>query len=339
MAYVYGFFLILAGEMDPGFQALCNEATMFKRNAFASTTKVTYKCQLNAYMRFCIYFGRVHLPADQTTLCAYIAFLARSLNPSSLPGYINIVRIIHVQAGFVNPFKDNWELSMIRRGILRKLGRPPVQKLPITQEILCSIFECLDFSRLGELSFWCACLICFFGLLRKNTLLPYSVKDLSSSFLVRGDVVSLNETSFLLKIRKTKTIQFGQRILSIPFVMCEDKRLCPVRFLLRHLVHSPLPKEMPLFSYIVKGCPKCWTHKTFVLYLKKLLENVGYPSKDYSGHSFRRGGCSLCFEAGLSITDIELRGDWRSNSFERYIYVPASSVFKSAAALALFVSK
>ena len=290
-------------------------------------------------MRFCIYFDRVHLPADQITLCAYIAFLARTLNPSSLPGYINIVRIIHVQAGFPNPFKDNWELSMIRRGISRKLGRPPVQKLPITLEILRSMFEFLDFSLDGELSFWCACLVCFYGLLRKNTLLPVSEKDLSPAYLVRGDVVNLNETSFLLKIRQTKTIQFGQRVLSIPFVGCKDIRLCPVSFILRHLVHSTLPKVSPLFSYIAKGHVKCWTHKTFVTRLKKFLDKMGFPSRSYSGHSFRRGGCSLCFEAGLSITDIKLRGDWRSNSFERYIYVPASSVFRSAAALALFVDE
>jgi hypothetical protein len=121
-------------------------------------------------MRFCIYYDRVQVPADQITLCAYVAFLARSLNPSSLPGYLNVIRIMHVQAGHSNPFKDNWELSMIRRGISRKLGRPPVQKLPITVEILRAIYKLLSFDREGDLSFWSACLICFFGLLRKNTL-------------------------------------------------------------------------------------------------------------------------------------------------------------------------
>jgi hypothetical protein len=162
--------------VDPGFRALCAEAAAFKRNAFAASTKVTYRCQLNTYMRFCIYFDRVSVPADQITLCAYIAFLARTLNPNSLPGYINIVRIMHVQAGYQNPFKDNWEISMIRRGIARKLGRPPKQKLPITLEILRLIFGKLDFDREGDLSFWSACLVCFYGLLRKNTLLPISAK-------------------------------------------------------------------------------------------------------------------------------------------------------------------
>ena len=72
---------------------------------------------------------------------------------------------------------------------------------------------------------------------------------------------------------------------------------------------------------------------------QRFVDLVGFPSNSYSGHSFRRGGCSLCFEAGLSITDIKLRGDWRSNSFERYIFVPASSVFRGAATLAKCAGK
>jgi hypothetical protein len=174
------------------------EAATFKRNALAKNTKVTYKCQLNAYFRFCIYFDRVPMPACQATLCAY---LARSLNPSSIPGYVNIVRILHVQAGYPNPLQDNWELKMIRRGIARKFGRPPVQKLPVTLEILRSLFSVLDFKQPGEISFWCACLVAFFGLLRKNTLLPVAKDSSSDAHLIRGDVINLNSQSFLLRIR------------------------------------------------------------------------------------------------------------------------------------------
>jgi hypothetical protein len=105
-----------------GFAELRLEAMAFKRVAWAESTKTTYRSQLNAYIRFCLYFDRVVCPADQETLKCYVAFLSRSLNPSSLPGYLNIVRILHVNSGFVNPFKDNFEINMIKKGISRKLG-------------------------------------------------------------------------------------------------------------------------------------------------------------------------------------------------------------------------
>ena len=228
---------------------------------------------------------------------------------------------------------------MIRRGVTRKLGRPPVQKMPITFEILSSLYDVLDLKRASDLAFWAAALVCFYGLLRKNTLLPFSAGSSAPSFLIRSDVENMSSHSFLLRIRHTKTIQFGQRVLTIPFVSCVKEKLCPVVHLLRHLVNSPLSGKLSLFSYLEEGRVKSWTHAGFVTYLKKCLDLLGYAPNSYSGHSFRRGGCSACFEAGLSVTDIKLRGDWRSLSFERYIHVPAASIFKSARVLADFAGK
>jgi hypothetical protein len=191
--------------LDAGFALLVKEAELFKRQALAESTKSTYRSQLNAFLRFCLYFGRPFLPSDQITLKCYVAFLARSLNPSSIGGYLNVIRILHVNAGLPNPLKDNWEVTMIRRGVTRKLGRPPVQKMPITFEILLSLYDVLYLKRASDLAFWPAALVCFYGLLRKNTLLPYSAVSSAPSFLVRSDVENMSSHSFLLRIRHTKT--------------------------------------------------------------------------------------------------------------------------------------
>jgi hypothetical protein len=157
-------------------------------------------------LRFCIFYGRPHLPTDQLTLKGYVAFLASSLNPSSIGGYLNVIRIIHLNAGLANPLIDNWEIAMVKRGVSRQLGRPPVQKLPITVEILRDMFSLLDLKKVRDMSFWAAALVCFFGLLRKNTLLPPTFDSVSKSFLVRSDVVGMSRHSFLLRIRHTKTL-------------------------------------------------------------------------------------------------------------------------------------
>jgi hypothetical protein len=227
---------------------------------------------------------------------------------------------------------------MIKRGITRKLGRPPVQKLPITIDILKAIFDLLDMSENGDLFLWAASLVCFYGLLRKNTLLPVAANSVSSAYLVRGEVCNLCKSSFLLRIRQTKTIQFGQRIPTIPYVSCDNEDMFPVTYLLRHLVRSPMSNESPLFSYLTNYRCLTWTHSAFVGYLKQCLGKVGLNMSSYSGHSFRRGGCSLCFQAGMSVSEIKLREDWKSQSFERYLYIPAAEVFKGAVKLADFAA-
>jgi hypothetical protein len=156
---------VVAGGVDCGFAELCAEASSFKILAFAAATKTTYRCQFHAYLRFCIFYQRVPCPADLNTLKAYIAFLARSLKPSSLPCYLNIVRILHASSGYPNPFLDNWEIAMVKWGVSRALGSPPNQKLPITLSILKLIEKKLDLSLPGMSLFgrrvWCASLACF----------------------------------------------------------------------------------------------------------------------------------------------------------------------------------
>jgi hypothetical protein len=51
---------------------------------------------------------------------------------------------------------------------------PPSKKLPITVEILRSIFANLDLASPCDLSFWAAFVVAFFGFMRKFTLLPES---------------------------------------------------------------------------------------------------------------------------------------------------------------------
>jgi hypothetical protein len=278
----------------------------------------------------------VPTPADQTTLKCYVAFLARTLNPSSIPGYLNVVRILHLNAGLPNPLLDNWELDMVKRGVRRRLGRPPLQKLPITLKILREIHQLLDLSFSADLVSWAACLVCFYGLLRKSTLLQKTGHDITQNYLLRSDVVGLCLSSFLLKVRFSKTIQFGQRLLTIPYVAGADESVCPVSVLILLLGRNPLPGSVSLFSYCLGQKIMSLTHASFVLKLRQLLARLNYRPSDYSGHSFRRGGCTFCFEAGIDIMEIKLRGDWKSQAFERYLHIPAKMVFKSAIALSKF---
>ena len=266
-----------------------------------------------------------------------MAFLARSLSPSSIASYLNIIRILHLDAGLANPLENNWELQMVRRGVARLRGVPVKQKLPITLALLRDIFPFLDhFSSSFDKSFWAAALIAFFGFFRKSTILPISAG--APGGICRRDIQDLTRVSFDLVVRHTKTIQFGQRVLTLPFVYCLDQRLCPVRALLSHLTSSPAPLDAHIFTFLSSGKPCLLTHSTFVAKLKSLLIATNHDPNLYSAHSFRRGGSTFAFSVNMPLLHVKMRGDWKSNCVERYIDISMDTARASARLLSENVS-
>ena len=78
------------------------EVRAFTSHTYAESTKASYKSQLLAYLRYCLFYGYEPVPADQTTLLTYTAFLARDKRPSTIKNYLNLVRILHLEAGYKN---------------------------------------------------------------------------------------------------------------------------------------------------------------------------------------------------------------------------------------------
>ena len=335
--YVLFYILAFAGVLAGSLQELKLEASAYKQAAYADSTKKTYRSQIKSYFAFCIKFGLVPIPASQETLCYYMTFLSRSLSSSSIPGYMNVIRIIHLEAGYTNPLDKNWELKLLHRGILRLLGVPPKQKLPISVEMLLKMSRAIA-NHPADYAFWAACLIAFFGFMRKSTLIPSTDAWSLGKYIARCDVSCFTLSSFLITVKNSKTIQFGQRVHTLPFVSCVDSRICPVRALLKHLGASPLPLTAPLFDYLVGSAQINFSHSFFVKRLRKCLIEVGESPKDISCHSFRRGGATLAFMAGLSAADIKLRGDWASNAYEKYLCVSNEHALRSAQTLVSFAA-
>jgi integrase len=322
----------------PGLQTLRCEARAFKSNAFAQATKKSYKSHLMTYLRFCFFYDLVPIPASQETLACYVAHLARTLKPVSVNIYLNIIRLMHVEAGFPNPLFENYELAMIKRGLLRARGEPPVQKAPLTVEILISLHKTVDFSLCSDRAFWCAMLIGFFGFLRKSSLIPASASVPLNKRLNRADVSDLKLDSFSLVCSHSKTNQFGQRTHVIPYAACADKRLCPVYTLLSHLGASPLQAHAPLFNFCVRGREVFYSHAAFVERLKAGVKRCGLDPSTISCHSLRRGGATLSFQCGLSSEHIKMRGDWRSECYQKYVVISPESSLEVARTLSLAAS-
>lgn len=317
---------------------LQQEVSSYRRCAYATSTQSTYRSRRDTYLRFCVYFGYNPVSVTANILCRYAAYLARSLQPHSVEAYLNVIRIMHLETGQPNPLQENWILNTVLKGIKRTHGKPQRQKLPITPDILHAIHSRLDLSCPKDMTFWAACVCAFFSFFRKATLLPASTAN-DNKYVRRSDI-QLSTDYVIINVRRTKTIQYGDRILETPLPRIPDSILCPVAAIQKLLLVGPgIPPDAPLFSYPTSGSTYVrLVHPMFVQRLRSLLGACGYPEGQYSGHSFRRGGASYAFACGVPPAIIKLQGDWRSSAYERYLTVPLESKKLLSRMLALKIS-
>ncbi|MES9882073.1 MAG: hypothetical protein ABW185_14455, partial [Sedimenticola sp.] len=120
-------------------QSLDEDVTFYRGNTFAASTAKTYHTQLTCYLNFCSEMGIVPVPLAQINLGRYIAFLSRKLCFTSIRQYLNVVRLVHIEAGHQNPLADNWYATSVLKGVRRVKGTATKQKLPITITVLKAI--------------------------------------------------------------------------------------------------------------------------------------------------------------------------------------------------------
>ncbi len=284
---------------------------------------------------FCLNFNLQSLPVNSLNLARYITFLARSFkSPQSIANYLNGVRIYHLSNGFSFQLLNDFRVSLALRSVRRSLGDYPLSKLPITPSILLDIYRLMDLTNPLHLALWVAFLVAFFAFLRKSNLVPSSQGTFNPQMqLQRGSFMLQTDGSLLICITWSKTIQFKQRVLHIPLHPIPNSPLCPVTNYLRMVARIPAPPQSPAFVYPLGNSLATHTHSSFVSYLRFFLSKANYPAADYSGHSFRKGGCVFASICNVPVELIKIHGDWRSNAYERYLLLPLSKRKQVASAM------
>ncbi len=111
------------GAVHTGLSAsLDQEVRMYRSNIFAASTSKTYASHRAAYISFCAQLGIAPVPLSPTNLGRYIAYLSRRLAFSYVRQYLNIVRLIHLEADLPNPLENNWYVTSILKGVRRVCG-------------------------------------------------------------------------------------------------------------------------------------------------------------------------------------------------------------------------
>ncbi|CAC5418430.1 unnamed protein product [Mytilus coruscus] len=194
------------------------------------------------------------------------------------------------------------------------------RKLPVTPQLLKKILTTLDLQNPNHISFWAACLVAFFSFFRKSNLFVPTLAEFDAGkHLSRQDIV-FQTSGTLLRIRKSKTIQFANRLLEIPLPRILNSPLCPSQALLLHVKMIPAVScPSPAFLHISKGTTVPLTYSTFLHMLKHSLSQLKLDTSGYSSHSFRRGGATFALECGVSSDLIQAQGDWKSEAYKGYL--------------------
>lgn len=266
------------------------------------------------------------VPVQPAVLCRYIVFLARSLKYSSIRQYLNIISILHKEYGYSFKLSGNWIVDSLLKGIKREKGNTVTKKLPVTPEILLQIRSQLDLQTPDEANFWAACLVAFFGLLRKANLLPVSTRiNKDPRHLCRSDF-TLQSWGLAVKLTHSKTNQFKDRVVMFALPTIPKHPLCPVTAVLHAFaLSSTAPFTGPAFVSQTREGFQPLTARTFSSLLSANLQRLGFSATNYSGHSFRRGGASWALACGIPAEVIQILGDWKSACFMEYLHCPLST--------------
>ena len=198
--------------------------------------------QIRTYLTYCIYSGIPYLPISEKDLARYITFLTSSFkSATSVLNYVNGVRFYHVSNHLAFTHLSSHNISLLLKGVTKRLSSKPHQKLPITPAILHAIHNALDFTNCTHISFWAACLTGFFGFLRKSNLVTPSVPTFDPArHISRSSFSFLSDGSVLLTLHWSKTIQHNQRLLQLPYHPIPGSPLCPVKAVTR-MIHTIYP--------------------------------------------------------------------------------------------------
>ena len=118
-----------------------------------------------------------------------------------------------------------------------------------------------------------------------------------------------------------KHVSFTKEFTSSHFQAFPTRHFCPVSAIRHYFTLVPAPSVAPFFCLPTDRSPGFipLTANYFTSSLKRLIVSLGLDPANYSPHSFRRGGATYAYQAGVSEHLIKLHGDWRSDAYQVYL--------------------
>ena len=302
---------------------------------FAKASRQNVLSHLRHLSIFCIVFNESFLPVQNDALLGFIELMSRTCGFEHIQHVLSSIKFLHEFTGYPYP-GESFNFKVLLRGLKRKLSKSTKQALPITPEMLILMYQHINIENPFELAHWTSFLFALRLLYRKSSIAPKSFQSFDVETGLSRQKALLFNGVVLVYQNFSKTNQFMSSTRVTPLVPGNIVALDPVFHYQKLVSQNEVPRTYPAFTFLDMGGVKCVTHKSFTNFLKILLSKIGLNPKDWSGHSFRRGGASLLYRLGIDPLTIQACGDWSTDTFLRYIEVNIDKLWSAQHAMGSF---
>ena len=165
------------------------------------------------------------------------------------------VRTCQALLRFEVPSSQEKQMQLFTQGLKRIMLHEVRQAAPITPQLLTKMSNVVDYTDHIEMVAWVATLVGFTMFLHKSNLVPDTMDtfDLEHQFK-RADIHVTNSLApTMVDLRPTKTAQFKQKILKLPVLPVDNKKICPVLWMHYMMNTIPALPSNPAFTIYYKG--------------------------------------------------------------------------------------
>jgi hypothetical protein len=309
--------------------------------SIAESSNRTYESGWNQWVKFCGLRGKIEFynPTEHELLM-YVAWLStprngkpRGLAVKTVRCYLAAMAHYHALEGHADPKAGMVRLKKELTGLKRWRGTETRPKRPITISLLKEMKKHVRGDSLESKVHWAVMCMGVHGLFRLGELLP---PPASGKGLLMEDLkwVDHEESHATVRLRTSKTDPYGKGAHVHLFATGCDT--CPIAALKEMLTAQremkvPMAAKTPLLAMnAVLRVPR---KEAMISVMKKAVAAVarehpdmGLESKDFSGHSLRRGGATSLALRGVRESVLRLLGRWVSDAVNLYIALPVTSL-------------
>lgn len=320
---------------------------MFSKAAYPASTEASYKTAVNWWFKVCKLLSKSIFDVTEDNVILFVAYLAtkeKKIQYSTIGHYLSGMAQFCAQNNLAHPRRDRYHLFRVMRGIKLTLGNYVNQARPVELTHLVALLPWLDPQNSFHCALWGAMILSFYGMLRKTevslpkgALFDPEVHLTRSSVVVTGPVSPNQQDNghIRLRLRKSKTIPKGSH-MDVYLPAIPGAASCPFQAISLTLASAPNKSpDAPLFQ---NQDGSVLRHDIFLSEFRRLM-SLADPATDLSewaGNSFRAGGCSAAFAAGLPPYLIKLHGRWRSEAYLFYAHLDLGTRLSVARAMSSY---
>lgn len=285
-------------------QKLKQEALALAAASKSAGTVYVYTHAWPDFLEFCADHSVESLPAQSATVAAYLTWLARGQQVSTIQVKLAAIQHFHALAYAPDPTAAP-EVKAVMAGIRRTLGTAPDKKAPVTLTDLRAMVGALPATLAGTRD-RALILVGWAGAFRRSELVALDVADIELS------------RRLVIHVRRSKTDPEGKGMVKV-IPPLADKDVCPLVNLRRWLSAAEIASG-PLFRAVDQ-----WGHvrarrmsgKSVANIVKAAAARAGLDADLFAGHSLRSGFITEAAGAGVPSRDIMAQTGHKSETVMR----------------------